>query len=218
MMPWTDDRLGEAVASVAAAAEQRRTALARQRRREAPAAVQPAEVAWEDEVNPWGAYLVAQEAAEPAVAEEAAEPAAAAAQPVQPEPSVEELLRQYLRRLRRVERVVFPAPGVRATVVELAVQLHARQDRLRGAQEVQLREINLVARRVRQIQADLEHATGRWQRRADGFGLRLQALEGRLNALERRIPPAPPRPAVAAEEGGARPPEWDPPPGHEDLL
>ena len=226
MRPWGERRLGQAMADLAEL--QRRAALARQGRGggrdlAAVAATAP---------EPAAVEQAAQTAV--AVADAEAEAAAAEAPPGEPESSVEELLQRYLRRLRRVEGIVFPPIPRRPTVVELSLQLHERQNRLAQFLENleasfgdlranQLRQHNVLARRVRQLQGALDTATAAWQRRSDGFALHLQVLEGRLGALERRVPPPPPRPAVAAQEGAGPgtedwPPEWDPPPGYEHLI
>ena len=234
MRPWNERRLVQTMADLVEL--QRQTALARQGRREGVAAV--AAIAPEPAVT----TVAAQTAV--AVGEAEAEPAAADAPAGEPESAVavEELLQQYLQRLRRMERIVFPPIHRQPTVVDLVLQLHERQNRLAQYQENleasfgdlrvnQMREHSVVARRVRQLQGALDAATARYQRRWDGFALHLQALEGRLGALERRVPAPPPRPAVAAQEGaldiaelqarpGAEgwPAEWDPPPGFEGLL
>ena len=250
MRPWNERRLVQTMADLAE--QQRRTALARQGRREGVAAV--AATAPEPAVTEQAAQTAV------AVAEAEAEPAAADAPAGEPESAVavEELLQQYLQRLRRVERIVFPPIPRQPTVVDLVLQLHERQNRLAQYQENleasfgdlrvnQLREHNVVARRVTRLQGAVNAATARYQRRWEGFALHLQVLEGRLDAsnavlerrlaaLERRMPAPPPRPAVAAQEGAldaegwpaewdqARPgtegwpAEWDPPPGFEDMF
>ena len=212
MRPWNERRLVQTMADLAE--QQRRTALARQGRREGVAAV--AATAPEPAVTAQTAQTAV------AVAENEAESAAAEAPAGEPESAVavEELLQQYLRRLRRVERIVFPPIPAQPTVVDLLLQLHERQTRLAQYLEnleasfgdlrvTQLRQHNVVARRVTQLQGAVDAATARYQRRWEGFALHLQVLEGRLEAssavlegrlgaLERRVPPPPPRPAVAA--------------------
>ena len=176
--------------------------------------------------------------AETAVAETedmVVEPTAAEAPAGQSEPSVEELLQQYLRRLRRVERVVFPSLSHQASRRAFQERLEASFADLRAAHVRQRREfreqvrhlqdaVALVQRQQGVVEGGVDLAAATWQRRWDGFGLHERIVVLRLNALERRVFGPAVAAVVATDEDLASlaragsnnwPVEWGPPPVHQ---